>query len=111
MLDFYCWLTDAPDIHRFPVLHMVETQLPVGNLSISEPSSGILENFPSNKAEITEIPVGYFVNGYAENDKIRFWLGWMDPGFGRGGAQPPRPKVADLAEWSCARQGSYVKCD
>ena len=31
-----------------------------------------------------------------------------DPGFGQGGPQPPRPKVADLVKWSCMSEVSYL---
>ena len=32
-----------------------------------------------------------------------------DPGFGQGGSQLPRPKVADVAEWSRASEASYLQ--
>ena len=31
-----------------------------------------------------------------------------DPGFGQGGPQLSRPKVADIVEWNCASEVSYL---
>ena len=42
---FSSWLRDAPDIYRFPVVHMVKTHFLLENLSISWASLGILEKF------------------------------------------------------------------
>ena len=39
------YLRDATDIYRFPIVHMVKTHFLLENLSISEPSLGILQNF------------------------------------------------------------------
>ena len=43
-------LRDATDIHRFPIVHMVKTHFLLENLSISEPSLGILQNFQRRSA-------------------------------------------------------------
>ena len=70
-----CWnssslLGDASDIYRFVVVHMVKIHFPLENLWIFGASLGLQEKcssaFPytkynyaiSNKAEITEVPVG-----------------------------------------------------
>ena len=44
------------------------------------------------------------------------WFGWgfiwesgADPGFGQGGPQLLRPKVADVAELSCTNEASYLR--
>ena len=43
--NFSSWLRDAPDIYRFPVVHMVKTHLLLENLWISGASLCILEKF------------------------------------------------------------------
>ena len=43
-------LRDATDIYRFPIVHMVKTHFLLENLSISEPSLGILQNFQCRSA-------------------------------------------------------------
>ena len=43
--NFFSWLMDAPQIHRFPAVHIVETHFLLETLAISEPCSGILERF------------------------------------------------------------------
>ena len=45
---------------------------------------------------------------------LRIWKHEMpspgaDPGFGRGGGQLLRLKVANVAEWHCAREVSYLQ--
>ena len=48
--NFSSWLRDASDIHRFPALHMVKTNLLLENLWISKPSLSILEKFQCSLA-------------------------------------------------------------
>ena len=43
-------LSDATHIYRFPIVHMVKTHFLLENLSISEPSLGILHNFQRRSA-------------------------------------------------------------
>ena len=42
-------------------------------------------------------------------DRILLVSPGADPGFGQGGSHFPRPKVADVAEWSCASKASYMR--
>ena len=42
---FSSWLRDAPDIYRFPSVHMVKTHFLLENLLISKPPLSILEKF------------------------------------------------------------------
>ena len=51
--NFSSWFRDAADIYRFPVLHMVKTHFLLGNLWISGPFLGTLEN--SNIAQLSLI--------------------------------------------------------
>ena len=43
--NFSSWLSDVPDIYRFPIVHMVKTHFLLKNLWISGASLGILEKF------------------------------------------------------------------
>ena len=42
---------------------------------------------------------------------VCLWAGMpgADPGFGQGGPQLPRQKVADVVERSCVSEGSYLR--
>ena len=48
--NFSSWLRDAPDIYRFPVVHMVKTHFLLERLCISGASLGILEKFQHSSA-------------------------------------------------------------
>ena len=50
MFAFSSCLRNATDIYRFPIVHMVKTHFLLENLSISEPSLGILQNFQCRSA-------------------------------------------------------------
>ena len=43
--NFSSWLKDAPDIYRFPVVHMFNIHFLLENLWISGTSLGVLEKF------------------------------------------------------------------
>ena len=43
--NFYNWLRDAPDLYRFPVVHVVKSYFLLENLWISGASLGILDKF------------------------------------------------------------------
>ena len=53
MLEFSSWLGDAPDIYRFPVVHMLKTHFMLEYLWLSGASLGLLEN--SNVACLSPI--------------------------------------------------------
>ena len=51
--NFSSWLRDASDIHRFPTLHMINTNFLLENLWVSKPSLSIPES--SNIARLSLI--------------------------------------------------------